>query len=87
MDTREEPQFIVIPPAKLSKETFEALLEEFILREGTDYGAVELSLETKRNRVLKQLETGQIKIVYSPESENCSILNSTELGKLKDFQL
>ena len=78
-NSKENQDYIEIPPERLSQEAFDALIEEFILREGTDYGSIELSLEAKRSRALKQINAGYVKIVYSPETENCTILKSTEL--------
>jgi uncharacterized protein YheU (UPF0270 family) len=80
MVDRSEETCIIVPPERLSAQTVDALLDEFILRKGTDYGALELSLEAKRARAIKQLEAGHVKIVYSPESESCTLLRSTEIG-------
>ncbi|MEO0337049.1 MAG: YheU family protein [Pseudomonadota bacterium] len=79
MSEENQPNFLIIPPEKLSEETFQALVEEFILREGTDYGSVELSLEAKLSRARKQIDAGHVKIVYSPENESCTILKSSEI--------
>ena len=38
---------IEIPAERLSAEVLRAVIEEFILREGTDYGSYEVSLEDK----------------------------------------
>lgn len=43
---------VEVPRELLSHEAFEALVDSFILREGTDYGVQEIALETKRKRVL-----------------------------------
>ena len=80
MDEENQPKYILIPTEKLSAEAFDALIEEYILREGTDYGSVELSLEAKKARALRQLESGYAKIVYSPQEESCTILKSNEIG-------
>jgi uncharacterized protein YheU (UPF0270 family) len=80
MNVEYEQTYVLIPPERLSHQAFESLLEEYILREGTDYGMVELSLKAKRDRALKQIESGFVKIVYSPENNSCTILKATELG-------
>ena len=49
-----------IPYAQLSKEVLEAVIEEFITREGTDYGEVELSLADKVDQVREQLRRGEV---------------------------
>lgn len=64
---------MIIPHHSLDKETFENLVREFVLREGTDYGEHESSLETKVSQVIAQIEAGKLVITYSEEYETCSI--------------
>lgn len=63
-----------IPYTELSKETLTAVIEEFITREGTDYGEFEYSLEDKIRHVRMQLERGEVKITFDPESETCTLV-------------
>ena len=49
----ERPQPIVIPHGELSAEALRGVLESFVLREGTDYGEREFSLEQKVAHVLR----------------------------------
>ncbi|GAM72241.1 hypothetical protein JCM19241_1654 [Vibrio ishigakensis] len=44
-----------------------------MLREGTDYGSVEASLQDKVDQVLMQLKNGQAVIVYSELHETIDI--------------
>jgi uncharacterized protein YheU (UPF0270 family) len=62
-----------IPWHELRPETLQALIEEFVTRSGTDYGAQEASLETRVKHVREQLRSGKAKIVFDPESETCDI--------------
>ncbi len=73
---------IEIPIEQLSVEAVAALIDSFILREGTDYGLVETSLEAKRGQIRRQLDKGQIKIVFDGESESVTLLNSEDWKKL-----
>lgn len=67
-----------IPFQQLSKETLYAVLDEFILREGTDYGHQEAAnLEKKRQRLLNQLEKGSAELHYDTETESCTLLKSS----------
>ena len=59
---------------QLEPATFENLVKEFVLREGTDYGAVEALLPTKVSQVKKQIERGDLKIVFDLASETNSIV-------------
>jgi uncharacterized protein YheU (UPF0270 family) len=62
-----------IPYQELEAETLRAIIEEFISREGTDYGAHEYSLEQKVQQVRNQLERGDIVINFDPETESCDL--------------
>ena len=65
---------IEIPFKRLDAEILSAVIEEFILREGTDYGAWEVSLEDKISQVRGQLENGDVLITFDPRTENCTLL-------------
>ena len=67
---------IEVPPGQLSRDALRALVEEFVTRDGTDYGAVERSLEDKVADVLRQLARGEVRIVFDPESESATIVSS-----------
>lgn len=63
-----------IPPESLSPEALQGVIDDFILREGTDYGLSEASLDKKRQDVLRQLEKGKAKIVFDTESESITLV-------------
>lgn len=65
---------MIIPWQQLNGDTLEAILEDFILREGTDYGDQELSLTQKKQNLRTQLEQGIVVIVYSELHESVSIM-------------
>lgn len=67
-------QPVEISPDQLSPEALRGLVEEFVSRDGTDYGAVERSLEEKVRDVLGQLERGEVRIVFDPETETANIV-------------
>jgi uncharacterized protein YheU (UPF0270 family) len=60
---------VEVSAAALSRDALRALVEEFVTRDGTDYGAVERSLDAKVADVLRQLDRGEVRIVFDPESE------------------
>ncbi|WP_261834563.1 YheU family protein [Vibrio ishigakensis] len=64
---------MIVPWQEISPETLENLVKEFVLREGTDYGSVEASLQDKVDQVLMQLKNGQAVIVYSELHETIDI--------------
>jgi uncharacterized protein YheU (UPF0270 family) len=62
-----------IPWEALQADTLRALVEEFVSREGTDYGARELDFETKVQAVYRLLREKKAKIVFDAETESCDI--------------
>lgn len=61
---------MLIPWQDLSPETLENLIESFVLREGTDYGEHERTLEQKTADVKRQLQCGEAVLVWSELHEN-----------------
>ena len=70
---------MIIPWQKLSEQALANLIREFILREGTDYGAVEQSLEGKERQVRKQLTNGEIFVVFDTKEDTASIATKNQL--------
>jgi len=64
---------ILIPYAELSAEALRGVIESFVLREGTDYGEREYSLEQKVAHVRDQLERGQARILFDPETNTVTL--------------
>ena len=75
------PELLEIDFKALAPETLETVIESFVLREGTDYGAVEASMESKVKAVRTQLIHGKAKLVFDTESETCSILLEQDFKK------
>ncbi|HWJ33795.1 MAG TPA: YheU family protein [Steroidobacteraceae bacterium] len=67
------PEPVVVPHAELDADLLRAVIESFVLREGTDYGEREFSLDQKVARVVRQLERGEVQIVFDPDSESVDI--------------
>ena len=65
---------VEIPVEALSVEALRGLIESFVGREGTDYGERERSLEEKVADVRCQLERGEARIVFDPETESVNIV-------------
>ncbi len=64
---------MIVPWQELQAQTLENILESFILREGTDYGAVELTLSQKKERLRRQLQAGNIVLVWSELHQSIDI--------------
>ena len=65
---------MVISPADLTPAALRGLVEEFATREGTDYGSVEKTLDQKVAALMRQLERGEVAIVYDAETQTTSIV-------------
>ena len=63
----------IIPVNKLSTKALQGVIEEFISRNGTDYGAIEASLETSVGQVKAKLKTGAAVLVFDDETETTNI--------------
>jgi uncharacterized protein YheU (UPF0270 family) len=50
------------------------VLESFVLREGTDYGAVELSFDAKVTQLREAVERGEARIVFDPATDSVTLL-------------
>ena len=72
---QEPPQDPVeIPLAELAPDLLDRVIESFVLREGTDYGERETTLEIKVAQVRRQLERGEAQIVFDPNTESVGIV-------------
>ena len=63
-----------IPYTELSQEALLGVMDAFILREGTDYGHEEITIDQKRSRVLSMLQSGEADIVCYQESDHIDIV-------------
>ena len=64
---------IHIPINKLSSRALNGVIDEFISRQGTDYGAIEASWDTKFKQVKRKLETGEAVLVFDDETKTTGI--------------
>ncbi|REL28450.1 YheU family protein [Thalassotalea euphylliae] len=72
---------MIIPYQEIQPETLTKLIQEFVLREGTDYGLEDVELTQKIAQVKQQLVTGQAVIVYSELYETVNIMPSTNVDQ------
>jgi uncharacterized protein len=70
---------MIIPHRMLSPEALRGVIEAFVTREGTDYGAQEASLDTKVVQVLQQLDAGTVVLVCDEDTESCTIQPTHQL--------
>ena len=65
-----------IPYSQLSTEALENVVKEYVLREGTDYGLREWTLEEKIEQVLRQVKANEASIVFDQSSESFTIIKT-----------
>ncbi|MET0384867.1 MAG: YheU family protein [Polyangiales bacterium] len=68
----EEP--VEIPLDVLSPAALLGVIDDFVLREGTEYGEHEVSLDRKRAQVHDQLKRGQARLMFDPNTKTCTIV-------------
>lgn len=76
-----DDEVIVIPHRELSEQALKGVLESFVLREGTEYGERDVSLEQKVADVLRQLERGEAQVIFHPKLESIDIVVTRNLPR------
>lgn len=70
---------MLIPWQALSEEALQGLVEEFVTRDGSDYGVIETSLATRVEQVKRALQRGELVVVYSEAHEQANIMPAEQL--------
>jgi hypothetical protein len=64
---------VQLPLEALAAETLRRVAEEIVSRDGTDYGAVEKTLEEKVENLLRELRAGRAALWFDPETQTTSV--------------
>lgn len=73
-DDIEDP--VVVPHTELAAEVLRRVVESFVLREGTEYGEKEFSLDQKVAQVMRQLDVGEVHVIFDPTSASVDLVAS-----------
>ena len=73
-DPQERPDPVAVPYTELSADALNGVIDNFILREGTDYGDRTFTHEQKVAQVLRQLERGEARIMFDPLDSSVTIV-------------
>jgi uncharacterized protein len=65
---------VEIPYEQLNPETLKQMIQEFVSRDGADWGDVGCTLEDKVEQVLQQLRTKRVKIVFDLRSQTANLV-------------
>lgn len=82
----EESGPVRVAPDDLQPDTLRAVIESFVLREGTDYGERETPLEIKVAQVLRQLRRGEAHITFDPASGSVNVVVTSAMGDRADIR-
>lgn len=76
-DERTPEPPVAVPFQEISPPALRGLVEAFVLREGTDYGEHEYSLDEKVAQVMRQLERGEAEVMFDPNTNSVSLVVTT----------
>lgn len=68
------PEYLEIAASDLSEEALQGVLEDYVNREGTDYGEREFTLEEKVAQLRAQLRRGEVFIAFHPASDSVTLV-------------
>lgn len=64
---------MIIPIDQLQADTLKSIVEGYVLREGTDYGELEMAFDEKVSQVITSLQQGEAVLVYSELHDSVDI--------------
>ena len=65
---------MLIPYDQLEVDTLTRLIEDFVTRDGTDYGSSEKTVDQKVDDVMRQLRRGEVKIMVDTETGTTNVV-------------
>ena len=69
-------QIINIPVDALSEDALLGVIDDYVNREGTDYGHRDFDLAQKRDAVRRELASGRAVITYDPATQSTTIVTT-----------
>jgi uncharacterized protein YheU (UPF0270 family) len=72
---------VEVPFERLSAGALRGLVEEFVTRDGTDYGVREASLEAKVAAVLRQVEKREVRIFFDPKTRTTNLVPGADVAR------
>jgi uncharacterized protein len=74
-------EIVQVPHSELAPDVLRNVVESFVLREGTDYGERELSLDQKVEHVMRQLRRGEAQIIFDSDSQTVDVVTTAALQR------
>ncbi len=75
---------MIIPPEQLIMESLRGVVESVIMREGTDYGEHEFSMEEKIEQLLPKVVSGEVVISFDEDSETVTLVEKHAMAEMKN---
>lgn len=72
----QQEEGIEVPYEQLNPDTLRKMIQEFVTRDGADWGDAGCALEDKVQQVLRQLKHKRVKVVFDLRSETANIVSS-----------
>ena len=69
---------IIVPWKDIPAATLDNLIEEFVTRDGTDYGDTEIPTATKVEQVRQQLKRGEAFVVFDETTESVGVMGKEQ---------
>jgi uncharacterized protein YheU (UPF0270 family) len=69
---------VIVPLERLSSEALDGVIDDFIVREGTDYGHRDIALDEKRRAIRRELSTGRARIVFDPTTGTTTLVAASQ---------
>jgi uncharacterized protein YheU (UPF0270 family) len=73
-DETPDGEGVLVDYQALAPDTLRSLVEDFVTRDGTDYGVVEASIERRVGDVMAQLKRGDAVIAFDPVTASATIV-------------
>jgi uncharacterized protein YheU (UPF0270 family) len=70
---------LIVPWRDIDTATLDNLIEEFVTRDGTDYGEREIDTATKAEQVRRRLQRGEAVVVFDDATETVSVMTREQL--------
>jgi len=72
-------EYTEIPYQQLSQDALQGVIQEFVNREGTDYGLIELSFDEKCQQLLSEIQSGRAVIVFDHQTQSVGVMPKDQL--------
>jgi len=72
--SEQQEEGVEVPYQQIDPETLRRMIQEFVSRDGADWGDAGCTLEDKVEQVLRQLQEKQVKVVFDLRSQSANIV-------------